>query len=53
MVAHFHVWLTFALVGAYELLTRVFRTAAQRVRTAFASYEQTAEEDEGTERSSN
>ncbi|WP_431872327.1 DUF2637 domain-containing protein [Nocardiopsis eucommiae] len=36
-----HAWPSFALIGAYELLMREFRTTAQRVRTASAAAEQT------------
>ena len=32
-----HAWPSFALIGAYELLMREFRTAAQGVRSAFAA----------------
>lgn len=35
-----HAWPSAALIGAYELLIREFRTAAQSVRTVFAGYEQ-------------
>ena len=35
-----HAWPSFALIGAYELLMREFRTAAKSVRTAFADDEQ-------------
>jgi len=35
-----HAWPSFALIGAYELLMREFRTSAQRVRTAPATDEQ-------------
>ncbi|MBB5494557.1 DUF2637 domain-containing protein [Nocardiopsis metallicus] len=31
-----HAWLCFALIGAYELLIRAFRTAARCVRRAYA-----------------
>ncbi|MFD6094900.1 DUF2637 domain-containing protein [Nocardiopsis flavescens] len=34
-----HAWPSFALIGAYELLMREFRTAAKSVRTAFANDE--------------
>lgn len=35
-----HAWPSFALIGAYELLMREFRTAAKSVRTASADDEQ-------------
>ncbi|MBB5491972.1 hypothetical protein HNR07_003109 [Nocardiopsis metallicus] len=35
-----HAWPSFALIGAYELLMREFRTAAKNVRTAYADDEQ-------------
>ena len=35
-----HAWPSFALIGAYELLMREFRTAAKSVRTAYAEDEQ-------------
>lgn len=35
-----HAWPSFALIGAYELLLREFRTAARSVRTGFADDEQ-------------
>ncbi len=35
-----HAWPSFALIGAYELLMREFRSSAQCVRTAFADDEQ-------------
>lgn len=37
-----HAWPSFALIGAYELLMREFRTAAKRVRTESADNEQPA-----------
>lgn len=37
-----HAWPLFALIGAYELLMREFRTAAKSVRTAYADDEQDA-----------
>jgi hypothetical protein len=49
-----HAWPSFALIGAYELLMREFRTAAKSVRTASANREQAtsdAPEDENTESS--
>jgi hypothetical protein len=43
-----HAWPSFALIGAYELLMREFRTAARSVRTASAADEQRlAESSEG------
>ncbi|KOX12673.1 DUF2637 domain-containing protein [Nocardiopsis sp. NRRL B-16309] len=43
-----HAWPSFALIGAYELLMREFRTAARSVRTASAARDQSlrAEEEE-------
>ena len=38
-----HAWPSFALIGAYELLMREFRTAARSVRTASAAHEQASE----------
>jgi hypothetical protein len=38
-----HAWPSFALIGAYELLMREFRTAARSVPTASAANEQTSE----------
>ncbi len=38
-----HAWPSFALIGAYELLMREFRNAAQGVRTASADDEQDPE----------
>jgi hypothetical protein len=37
-----HAWPSFALIGAYELLMREFRTAARCVRTASAAREQSS-----------
>ncbi|MEV6821044.1 DUF2637 domain-containing protein [Nocardiopsis dassonvillei] len=38
-----HAWPSFALIGAYELLMREFRTTAKSVRTASAVHEQAPE----------
>ena len=38
-----HAWPSFALIGAYELLMREFRTAAKSVRTASADDQQAPE----------
>ncbi|MFE1396962.1 DUF2637 domain-containing protein [Nocardiopsis dassonvillei] len=38
-----HAWPSFALIGAYELLMREFRTAARSVRTASADDQQSVE----------
>jgi hypothetical protein len=38
-----HAWPSFALIGAYELLMREFRTAAKSVRSASAAHEQRLE----------
>ncbi|WP_436888257.1 DUF2637 domain-containing protein [Nocardiopsis dassonvillei] len=35
-----HAWPSFALIGAYELLMREFRTSARSVRTAYADGQQ-------------
>lgn len=40
-----HAWPSFALIGAYELLMRAFRTAARSVRTADAERTDTEEWD--------
>ncbi|MGQ4271894.1 DUF2637 domain-containing protein [Nocardiopsis changdeensis] len=37
-----HAWPSFALIGAYELLMREFRTSARSVRTAYAGGQQNA-----------
>ncbi|WP_036553208.1 DUF2637 domain-containing protein [Nocardiopsis sp. CNS-639] len=37
-----HAWPSFALIGAYELLMREFRTTARSVRTAYAGGQQNA-----------
>ncbi len=44
-----HAWPSFALIGAYELLMREFRTAARGVRTAYADDEQGPAEITGAE----
>ena len=44
-----HAWPSFALIGAYELLMREFRTAAKSVRTASAADEQARAREEETE----
>ncbi|WP_304450699.1 DUF2637 domain-containing protein [Nocardiopsis sp. YSL2] len=38
-----HAWPSFALIGAYELLMREFRTVARSVRSAYAADEQAPE----------
>ena len=43
-----HAWPSFALLGAYELLMREFRTAAKSVRNASAADEQTRAREEET-----